>query len=84
MTEQNNKSEVTPSEILDYLKDNMVTKEEFTEFKKDVDGRFDQVEGRLDGVEGRLDRVEGRLESIENHLIFLEKEMTQMRLAYQH
>lgn len=116
MTEQNSKKEVTPSEILDYLKDNMVTKEEFTEFRKEVDEHFDRVDGRLDRVEGRLDNIENRLIFLEKEIADIkadlkklsertledsdaqakdildlqkrvdkmEKEMTQMRLAYQH
>lgn len=109
MNEENNKKEVTPSEILDYLKDNMVTKEEFTEFKQNVEGRLDRVEGRLDNIENRLIFLEKEIADIKTDLKKLsertledsdaqakdildlqkrvekmEKEMTQMRLAYQH
>ncbi|MEK9183143.1 MAG: hypothetical protein AAB849_01390 [Patescibacteria group bacterium] len=78
MSEQKN-NEVTTSEILDFLKDNMVIKEEFTKFEKEVGERFDRVDVRLDKVENRLDGVEGRLDSIENRLIFLEKEIADIK-----
>ncbi len=50
MNQNNTKDHVTTDEIMEFLKDNMVTQKEFREFKKYVDGRFNNVDGRFNNV----------------------------------
>lgn len=68
------KNEVTTNEILDFLKENMVVKEEFEE-------RMTGVEGRISGVENRLTGVENRLDSLEQSFARFEVELKDVKEA---
>ena len=103
MSEQNNnKQDVTTYEILDFLKDHMVTKEEFNGFKDKIEGRLDSIENRLIYLTREIADIKSDLKKLSERTLEdsdahakdildlqrrvekMEKEMTQMRLAYQH
>ena len=66
MSEQNNnnKQDVTTYEILDFLKDHMVTKEEFNGFKEKVEGRLDSIENRLIYLTQKISDIKSDLKKI--------------------
>ena len=103
MSEQNNnKQDVTTYDILDFLKDHMVTKEEFNGFKDKIEGRLDSIENRLIYLTREIADIKSDLKKLSERTLEdsdahakdilklqrrvekMEKEMTQMRLAYQH
>ena len=59
--EENSQTIKDMLEILNFLKDNSVNKEDFHK----LEGRFDGLEVRSDGLEGRFDGLEGRFDGLE-------------------
>jgi chromosome segregation ATPase len=54
--------------LLDFLKENMVTRSEFNEHKEAVDNRFLSIERRLDSMDSRFDALDRRFDGIEQRL----------------
>jgi len=59
---------VTTNEIMDYLKENMVTREEFHGLERKVDRldqKVDRLDQKVDGLEQKVDGLEQKVERIE-------------------
>ena len=54
------KDEVTTNEIMDFLKDHMVTKEEFFGLEK----RVDRLETKVDKLDKKVDRLEEKIHEV--------------------
>ena len=67
--EENSQTIKDMLEILNFLKDNSVNKEDFHK----LEGRFDGLEVRSDGLEGRFDGLEGRFDGLEGRFDGLER-----------
>jgi len=52
-------------EVLEFMRDNVPTKNELNEFRQHVDDRFDEIESRLDFRE-RIGKIEQRLAKLED------------------
>ena len=63
-------------EVLEFMRDNVPTKAELTEFREHVDARFDEIESRLD--------FSDRIRLIEQRLAKLEDERTGGKFKAQH
>lgn len=61
------------SETVNFIKDNAVTKQEFEEFKTDVNKHFGRVEQRLENIESELRSINMELADIKSRLDHLEK-----------
>ncbi len=53
--------EVTTNELMNFLQENMVTKEEFFEFKDEVNQRFEDVNQRFESVDDKFEDVNQKL-----------------------
>jgi hypothetical protein len=53
-------------EVLEFMRDNVPTKAELSDFRQHVDARFDEIESRLDYSE-RIRMIERRLAKLEDH-----------------
>ncbi|KKQ40646.1 MAG: hypothetical protein US58_C0014G0008 [Candidatus Magasanikbacteria bacterium GW2011_GWA2_37_8] len=74
--EENSQTIKDMLEILNFLKDNSVNKEDFHKLEGRFDGlevRSDGLEGRFDGLEGRFDGLEGRFDGLEGRFDGLER-----------
>ncbi|MBI4992803.1 MAG: hypothetical protein HZC26_01525 [Candidatus Magasanikbacteria bacterium] len=60
-------------ETVNFIKDNAVTKDEFEEFKGEVNKKFDEVNGRFDTLESELRSICIELKDIKFRLAQLEK-----------
>jgi hypothetical protein len=74
-------------EVLEFMRDNVPTKAELTEFRQDVRGDItslrEHVDSRFDEIESRLDFRE-RIGKIEQRLAKLEDEHTGGKFEAQH
>ncbi|OGH74437.1 MAG: hypothetical protein A3G00_00710 [Candidatus Magasanikbacteria bacterium RIFCSPLOWO2_12_FULL_43_12] len=52
-------------ETVNFIKDNAVTKDEFNEFKEEVNGRFDNLESELRSIRIELIDINRRLDQLE-------------------
>ena len=52
-------------ETVNFIKDNAVTKDEFNEFKNEVNGRFDTLESELRSIRIELTDIKSRLDQLE-------------------
>lgn len=64
MIEPNNNNNVTPAEILEFLKDNMVVKEDFQSemgaLKEQMESGFARIELELEGIKRDLEELSKR------------------------
>ncbi|KKW17529.1 MAG: hypothetical protein UY58_C0002G0015 [Candidatus Magasanikbacteria bacterium GW2011_GWA2_50_22] len=63
MSDQNNNA--TTGEVLDFLKEHMVMREDFEEFKTNTDKKFDSIEARLFEIQNELQDIRKSLEALE-------------------
>lgn len=56
-------------ELFSFLADNMVTKQEFGEFKSEMYNFRDEANGRLDAISRELDEIKKRLDALERRTI---------------
>lgn len=62
-------------EIVVAIKDNMVTKQEFEEFKEDTEKNFEMVTGKVEGVQRGLDSNFERHSALEARVSKIEVEL---------
>jgi len=74
---------VSTNEIMGFLKDHMVTKEEFNGLEVKVDNlevRFDNLEVRFDNLEVRFDNLEVRFDNLEVKVDGLDRKLNETKL----
>lgn len=87
--------EVTTDEIMEFLQEHVVTKEDLRETEKRLDGRMDRLENRMDHLEAELALIHQDLSDIKARLDRLEKrtkedadasarEVTELRKRVEH
>ena len=52
-------------ELMEFLKDNMVTKREFKRALEDIDHSFERVGQKIDGIHNRLDEVDDKIQVLD-------------------
>ncbi len=59
MQSEGNNEPLTIEDLARMINEHMVTKQEFNDFRDDVNDRFDKLDGGFDRVERKLDQVIG-------------------------
>ena len=67
--EDNNQAIKDILEIVNYLKDNAVTKTEFYNFKTEVDRRFNGVDQRFESIDKRFDSIDQEFKKVRAEII---------------
>lgn len=69
MADNNQNTETTPADILDFLKEHMVMKEDFEEVKSDVSTLKENMATKMDvaALEARFSEFQLELEGIKRH-----------------
>ena len=72
--QDNNDNDITLSDVLDYLKNNMVTKAEFAEAltKSEFAEAMAGITQRLDGINNRIDPLANDVSVLKNKVVDLE------------
>ncbi len=82
-----NQHDATTNDIMEFLKEHMVTKEDAKDFATKEDAKdfttkedMRKLEARFDKVDVRFDKVDARLESIDSRLVVLWNSKPNLRI----